>query len=106
MSYKTKVEKRAFRNGIAFACKKAKSKEFVGNSKTKTVNSKVNTKTVLPKNNYDFSEEHKLAYLYAKHMGDKFGLSDLEVKQNFKEHFEQAKTDSKFRSFLYRNYGD
>lgn len=104
MSYKTKAEKKAFRSGIAVGCKKGKSKQSV--AKVKTKNIKIKNKAVLHKNNYDFSEERKLAMFYAEHMGVKFGLSDSEVQKNAKEHFEQAKTDSKFRSFLYRNYGD
>lgn len=104
MSYKTKAEKKAFRSGIAVGCKRGKSKQSV--AKVKTKNIKIKNKAVLHKNNYDFSEERKLAMFYAEHMGVKFGLSDSEVQKNAKEHFEQAKTDSKFRSFLYRNYGD
>lgn len=104
MSFKTKSEKKAFRSGIAVGCQKGKSKQPT--NKVKIKNSKVKNKVVLPKNNYDFSEERKLAMFYAEHMGVKFGLSDYEVQKNAKEHFEQAKTDSKFRSFLHRNYGD
>lgn len=104
MSFKTKSEKKAFRSGIAVGCKKGKTKQPT--DKVKTKNIKVKNKAVLPKNNFDFEEERKLAMLYAKHMGVKFGLSDSEVQKNAKEHFEQSKTDSKFRSWLHRNYGD
>lgn len=104
MFFKTKAEKKAFRSGIAVGCKKEKTKQPT--DKVKIKNIKVKNKAVLSKNNFDFEEERKLAMLYAEHMGDKWGLSTSEVQKNAKENFARAKTDSKFRSFLYRNYGD
>lgn len=104
MSFKTKSEKKAFRSGIAVGCQKGKSKQPT--NKVKIKNSKVKNKAVLSKNNFDFEEERKLAMRYAKHMGVKFGLSPFEIDKNAKEHFEQAKKDSNFRSYLHREYGD
>ena len=47
---------------------------------------------------------YRVCYAYANSMGNKFALTEQEIAQNARKHYRQARRDSVFRDFLYREY--
>lgn len=75
---------------------------FIGRkSKKKKSNKKSNSLPKQKKVNKDWI----IAQRYARHMGNKFGLPERDVKVNAREHYAHMKRDKNYRDELLLQYG-